>query len=203
MGKNSRYGKYGEKKKTERLRTARTANVSVLRKKGRAMMEASHSKHTGSRKDQISIRPAEESDADFIRTLSRKAFQRYGPYEDLLPGWFLSGISVTLVAFMGKRVVGYAMLEKIHGKATSPRVSELLAIAVEPSARTHGVGDHLMREIIKTSKELLVERLILHTAVDNLPSQTFFRKHGLTPSGVKKEFYPEGQSALMMHKDIV
>ena len=167
------------------------------------MSETFHSRQTRSQKDQIAIRPAEASDTDFIRTLSGKAFQRYGPYEDLLPGWFLSGIGVTLVAFTGKRATGYAMIERIQGKATSPRVSELLAIAVEPSARKHGVGDRLMNEIIKKSKELLVERLILHTAVDNLPSQAFFRKHGFTPAGVKKEFYPEGQSAVMMRKDIV
>ena len=203
MGKSGRFGKYGEKKRIDRLRTTRTAHASVLRKKGRTMSEAVHSKEIPSRKDAIVIRPAEASDADFIRILSQKAFQRYGPYEDLLPGWFLSGISVTLIAFMGKRTAGYAMLERIQGKATSPRVSELLAIAVEPSVRRHGVGDRLMRKIIKKSKELLVETLILHTAVDNLPSQAFFRKHGFSPSGVEKEFYPEGQSALTMRKDLV
>ena len=201
MGNSGRYGKYGEKKRTDRLRKARTAHVSFLRKKGHAMNDF-HLKQTRSQKARIVIRPAEASEIDFIRTLSRKAFQKYGPYEELLPGWFLSGIGVTLVALMGKRLAGYAMLERIQGKATSPRVSELLAIAVEPSIRNHGVGDRLMREIIKKSKELLVERLILHTAVDNLSSQALFRKHGLTPFGVKKEFYPEGQSALMMRKDL-
>ncbi|MBW1781563.1 MAG: GNAT family N-acetyltransferase [Deltaproteobacteria bacterium] len=202
MSKSGRYGKYGEKKRTDRLRTARTAHVSVLRKKGHKTGDASPVKQTRSRKAPITIRPAEASDADFIRTLSRKAFAQYGPYEDLLPSWFLSGIGVTLVAFMGKRVAGYAMLERIQGVTTSPRVSELLAIAVEPSARNHGVGGRLMAEIMKKSRELLVERLILHTAVDNLPSQALFRKHGLTPCGVKTAFYPEGQSALMMQKDI-
>ena len=202
MGNSGRFGKYGEKKRIDRLRQARTGRISILRKGGSSANESANRVKKTPSKGRITIRPAEVSDVEFIRTLSRKAFQQYGPYEELLPTWFLSGIGLTLLAFMGKRSVGYAMLGSIQEESASPRVAELLAIAVEPSARNHGVGHLLMRKVIMKAKELLAERLILHTAVDNLPSQALFRKHGLIPSGVKKGFYPEGQSALMMYKDL-
>ena len=150
----------------------------------------------------IDVRPAEVSDAALIQSLSRKAFQKYGPYEDLLSTWFLSGIGATFVALLGKRVAGYVMLGRIEGEAASPRVSELLAIAVEPWARNRGAGDRLMDEIISSARERCVERLILHTAVDNLPGQALFRKHGFVAFGIKTSFYPEGQNALMMKKEI-
>jgi ribosomal protein S18 acetylase RimI-like enzyme len=137
----------------------------------------------------------------FIHSLSRKAFRQYGPYEDLLPNWFLSGIGLVVLAVLGKRTAGYAMLERIEGKTALPRVSELLAIAVEPWARNHGVGDRLMQEIIREADLLLVERLILHTDVDNLPGQALFRKHGFTAYGIEQGFYPEGQDALIMEKE--
>jgi ribosomal protein S18 acetylase RimI-like enzyme len=142
------------------------------------------------------------SDAEFIQNLSRKAFRQYGPYEELLPAWFLSGIGATFVGVLGKRPAGYAMLERIHGESTSPRVSELLAISVEPWARKRGVGDRLMGEIIRQAKLLFVQRLILHTALDNLPGQALFRKHGFVAAGIEKRFYPEGQDALTMQKEM-
>ncbi len=45
-----------------------------------------------------------------------------------------------------------------------------------------------------------VDRLILHTALDNLPGRALFKRHGFAACGVKKAFYPEGQDALMMEK---
>jgi ribosomal-protein-alanine N-acetyltransferase len=186
----------------DRLRQARARPLSSMAVGGWPASDSFHHRKRRSRKARIVVRPAEASDVEFIRDLSRKAFDQYGPYEDLLPGWFLSGIGAAFVALLGKRSLGYAMLERIRGEAASPRVSELLAIAVEPSARNHGVGDRLMDEIIRNAREFLVERLALHTAVDNLPGQALFRKHGFVACGIKTGFYPEGQDALMMQKEI-
>ncbi|MFO7599676.1 MAG: GNAT family N-acetyltransferase [Candidatus Desulfacyla sp.] len=200
MGTIGRFGKYGEQKRSDRLRQARnrpSGGTSVGKR------PASDALHRGKRpilKARIDIRPAEASDAVFIQALSRKAFQQYGPYEDLLPNWFLSGIGVTFMALVGKRVAGYVMLERISGEAASPRVSEVLAIAVEPWARNRGVGDRLMGEIIRKAEERFVERLVLHTAVDNLTGQSLFRKHGFAACGIKTAFYPEGQNALVMQR---
>jgi ribosomal protein S18 acetylase RimI-like enzyme len=149
----------------------------------------------------VAVRPARASDADFIRSLSREAFRRYGPYEDLLPNWFLSGIGLVLVALMGKRPAGFAMLERIGGTVTATRISELLAIAVVSRAQRCGVGDRLMEAIIRKADTLMVDRLVLHTAVDNLPGQALFRKHGFAPYGIETRFYPEGQDALVMRRE--
>lgn len=202
MGKSGRFGKYGEQKRKERLRQVRTGRRGVVPPVGPPVLDTLPHGKRPYRKGRIVVRPAEVSDAEFIRNLSRKAFRRYGPYEELLPSWFLSGIGATFVAVLGKRPAGYAMLERIPAIPASPRVSELLAIAVEPWARKLGVGDRLMGEITRKAKMLLVERLVLHTALDNLPGQALFRKHGFVASGIEKGFYPEGQDGLMMQKEM-
>jgi len=200
MGTSGRFGKYGEQKRSDRLRQARNRPSSGMSLGKRPASDALHRGKQPIRKARTDIRPAKVSDAVFIRALSRKAFQQYGPYEDLLLNWFLSGIGATFMALVGKRVAGYVMLERIGGEATSPRVSEVLAIAVEPWARNRGVGDRLMGEIIRKAEERFVESLVLHTAVDNLTGQSLFRKHGFVVYGIERGFYPEGQDALVMQR---
>jgi ribosomal protein S18 acetylase RimI-like enzyme len=202
VGNTGRFGKYGEQKRVARLRQARNRPSSITAVGGHPVSDALQRGKRRPRKARIVIRPAEAPDAAFIRSLSRKAFQQYGPYEDLLPDWFLSGIGLAFVAVVGKRAAGYAMLERIFGQAVSPRTSELLAVAVEPWARNHGAGDRLVGQIIRKADQLFVERLVLHTAVDNLPGQALFRKHGFVASAIEKAFYPEGQDALMMQKEM-
>jgi len=201
MGTSGRFGKYGEQKRADRLRQARNRPSGGTFVGKRLASDALHRGRRPIRKARIDIRPAEVSDALFIKTLSRKAFQQYGPYEDLLLNWFLSGIGAAFMALVGERVAGYVMLERTGGEAVSPRVSEVLAIAVEPWARNRGVGDRLMGEIIRKAEERFVERLVLHTAVDNLIGQALFRKHGFVVYGIEKGFYPEGQNALVMQRN--
>ncbi|MCG6878922.1 MAG: GNAT family N-acetyltransferase [Deltaproteobacteria bacterium] len=136
----------------------------------------------------------------FIAALSGEVFYRYGPYEELLPQWFLSGFARTLVAELDDRPIGYVMLGMNKKWGNSVKIAELLAIAVDPHHCRCGVGEQLMRELIEMAETLKVEILILHTGVRNLHAQKLFRKHGFSPVGIKDSFYQEGQRALMMEK---
>jgi len=199
MGNCGRFGKYGEKKRIDRLRQSR---IGKTRTKNRGPIRTiPRSKRQEAKKFRLSIRPAEASDADFIKTLSREAFEQYGSYDEMLPYWFRSGIGMTSLAWRGKRSVGYAMLARCQGEDLSLRVSEVLAVAVEAGARRRGIGDLLMGEMIGKAEEFLVNTLVLHTAVDNLPAQALFKKHGFVPVRIKKGSYPRGQSALLMKRE--
>jgi ribosomal-protein-alanine N-acetyltransferase len=109
---------------------------------------------------------------------------------------------MTFLALMEGRPVGFAMLSRLKGVWYLPHVSELLAIAVEPEKWKRGIGDLLMKEIQRKAEELEVEMLVLHTAIENLPGQKLFKKYGFVPLDIKKNFYPKGQDAIMMYKDI-
>lgn len=152
--------------------------------------------------DRVNVRPAKASDVDYIRSLGKKVFHQYGPYEDILGGWFESSMTVTVLALMKVLPMGFAMVSLFRRASSPVRVAELLAIAVEPAKWRCGIGDLLMREIERKAKQLKVEKLILHTAAENLPGQKLFKKHGFMPSEIKKDFYPKGQDALMMCKSV-
>ncbi len=167
------------------------------------MQRVSFQKEKISHKNQVTVRPAKQEDLDYIRSLSKKVFQQYGPYEQMLADWFESGFTMTFLALMEGRPVGFAMISGPKGIWYLPRVSELLAIAVEPEKWKVGIGDLLMKEVQRKAEAEGVEMLVLHTAVENLPGQKLFKKYGFVPLDIKKNFYPEGQDALMMYKDIV
>jgi len=150
----------------------------------------------------VSVRIARAGDIDYIRDLSRTAFQEYGPYEDMLPDWFMSGITVTLLALLEERPVGFAMIRRLGRESRLHRVSELLAIAVKSAQRKRGIGDLLMNEIQKAARRTGVETLVLHTAIENLPGRELFKKHGFILLNTRRDFYPGGQDAVMMCKDV-
>ena len=92
---------------------------------------------------------------------------------------------------------------KAHPNNIEPKIMyELLAIAVEPARQGLGIGELLMREAIGKAQKLEGEMVTLHTAVENRPAQRLFTKCGFVPSGIKKHFYPKGQDALMMYREV-
>ena len=201
MGKSGRYGKYGETKRFARLRKAGKGLTGGGRGLGASRIQSFRS--TSSYGDEITIIPARTKDADYIRSLSKKVFTRYGPYDDTLTGWFMSGFAWTVLASAGKRPVGFAMLGRtVHDHPIS-RVYELLAIAVAPEMQKRAIGSRLLNKIERKAKEQHAETLILHTSADNAPARKLFRKHGFVTAETKENFYPRGQDALMMVKKFV
>jgi ribosomal-protein-alanine N-acetyltransferase len=198
MTKRGRFGKYGEIKRVSRLREAKIGAHCTPVERVKAITAFPKKKKTAA--PRVTIRAAEGLDVEFIHSLSKKVFSRYGPYEDMLMRWFESEITETLLAFMEKRPVGFAMLGRHQCEWNSRQVAELLAIAVEPAKQKSGIGNYLIREIVRKAGELRVEIVVLHTALENMPAQRLFKKHGFLPSEVKKGFYPKGQDAFLMYK---
>ena len=200
MGKRGRFGKYGEIKRISRLRKARAGPHYTPEGETKATRWVTFQKKKKPERSQITIKAAQGSDVEFIHSLSKKVFSVYGPYEDMLARRFDADITVTLMALMEARPVGFAMLGRHRRERDSHQIAELLAIAVEPVKQKSGIGDSLIREIIRKVEELRIKIVVLHTALKNMPAQRLFKKHGFTASEIKKGFYPQGQDALLMYK---
>jgi ribosomal protein S18 acetylase RimI-like enzyme len=201
MGNRGRYGKYGERKRLERLRDSRKV---FMTSKGRDI-EPKEGASFFSKKMHVSplrIRPARPMDVDYIRDLSKRSFLQYGPYDNVLSEWFELGTTLTLLAGEGKRDVGFAMLSQPLQNYPIPLEIEVLAIAVERNRWRKGIGDILMGQVEIAALQLKVDKVLLHTAVENLPARSLFEKHGFVPAEIKRGFYPRGQDALMMIKEI-
>jgi ribosomal protein S18 acetylase RimI-like enzyme len=203
MGRRGRFGKYGETKRLERLRKTKHG-TEYMKKGGRAPFGGPlQHKKKASRETRIDISPADTSDVSYIQGLSKKVFEKYGPYEDLLRDWFESGMAKTYMAIRGRRQVGFAMVGRVQMERFFPPAFELLAIAVEPSMRRRGVGDLLMTEAERMVVEMRGEMLILHTAVENREAQRLFKKHGFVIAEIRRGFYPRGQDAYSMYRHLL
>ena len=145
---------------------------------------------------------ANVSDVDFIGQLSGKVFNIYGPYDELVPQWFESGFTMTIIAVMAEKPVGFAMIGQLYKEQDLHDVSELMAIAVEPEKQKMGIGKMLIREVEKKASELKLQRMFLHTAVENLSAQRLFAECGYQKGGIKSGFYPAGQDAVLMSKNL-
>jgi ribosomal protein S18 acetylase RimI-like enzyme len=161
-----------------------------------------HKRGAGERCGRFTLRQSQPDDAEFIRELSREAFNLYGPYEEILPHWFESGITLTLVALSGGRPAGFAMLSLPSLTWHDSRKCELLAIAVLRAEQGRGIGGRLLREAVKMAGELGAGTLVLHTATGNAPARGLFQRHGFRVKEIKETFYPRGQDAQMMSRDL-
>lgn len=201
MGNKGRFGKYGEIKRLQRLRQA--GRRPTLHESQERQAKRRRSPKAGAQpKEHTAVRPARADDADFVGRLGLRVFTVYGPYEETISQWFLSGRSVTLIALSGRRPVGFAMIGEGSPGGPLPHEPELLAIAVEPEYQQKGIGRTLLKEIERLAAGKGATRLFLHTATDNLPARRLFTANGYRPLEIRGYFYPAGQDALIMFKDL-
>ena len=151
----------------------------------------------------VILAPGEISDIDFIGKISRDLFGVYGHYEEVVPNWFMSGMSLTITARLNEEPVGFAMIGVPENRYDQDNTSELLAIAVDPKYHRNGVGQLLLRDVDERAAGLGIRRLFLHTAMDNNNARSLFSKVGYRPWQIKRNFYPNGQDAVVMSKSIM
>ncbi len=197
MGRGGRFGKYGDVKRRERLRERRLQDKGVLTT---GAWEKRRTQNRGAGVSPVTIRTAESGDLPFVCDLSRRVFRRYGPYEEILPRWFISGLSMVVVAETRRGPVGFAMMARMADQGAGQETAEIMAIAVDPSRQGQGVGRALMEALERKAREASIRRLILHTAMDNMTAKALFSRLGFSVAEARKGFYPEGQDALMMCK---
>ncbi|MBW1862414.1 MAG: GNAT family N-acetyltransferase [Deltaproteobacteria bacterium] len=202
MSNRGRFGKYGEMKRFDRLRQARVKTPSFHGSEIKSFKLRNPLKNQANEKTSTRIRLANISDVDFIGQLSGKVFNIYGPYDELVPQWFGLDFTVSIIAIMVGKPVGFAMIGHLYKKQDLHDVSELMAIAVEPEKQKMGIGKMLIREMEKKASELNIQRIFLHTAVENLPAQRLFVECGYQKDGIKSGFYPAGQDAVVMSKNL-
>lgn len=203
MGNRGRFGKYGEIKRNARLRQART-HISYPQWMRRKEFESKpFLKRFFNKQGRIQIVSAKRSHALYIRYLSGMVFDLYGPYGEIIPQWFESGMTETIIAKMDDQSIGFAMIGNISDSYQREDTSELLAIAVEPEKQGIGIGNKLMQSIERVAVRLRIKSLCLHTAATNLAGRRLFTKNGYQIVEIKPHFYPEKQDAVFMFKELL
>jgi ribosomal protein S18 acetylase RimI-like enzyme len=202
MGHQGRFGKYGETKRSARLRQSGMRHSTGHTSEDNPRPGGSTAFKPHDRRGRVYIREAVPSDEGFIIRLSAKVFSIYGPYMETIRRWMELGTTITLIALEKGKPAGFGMVGALEPDLRIPTVTELLAIAVEPDRQRMGIGEMLLREIEKRTASLGEKRLFLHTATENVAAQKLFIKNAYRPQEMKRKFYPKGQDAVMMVKEI-
>jgi ribosomal protein S18 acetylase RimI-like enzyme len=141
------------------------------------------------------IRPATDGDLNFVRGLSNQVFSVFGDYDEMVLHWISNPECVSAVYIKdGSRPLGFVVL--------SLAIGEILAIAVIPKSQRSGIGSALLHYMEFLAIQRGLKMLLLHTAEENEAAQAFFGKASFEVIGDQENYYPKGQTALVMSKAI-
>ena len=99
-----------------------------------------------------------------------------------------------LVAEQNGGVVGYIIAE-IQGTQ-----GLIVSLAVLPEYRKGGIGSTLMREALERLCKK-VKRIHLQVSVENKTAIKFYRKFSFQETSIIKNYYPNGDDAMLMARD--
>jgi len=144
----------------------------------------------------LRVREREDADDAFIARLSALAFGEYarGAGESTL---HLAHAHRTFIAELSGRAVALAVV-----RGFGQRRAELLAIAVDESARGIGVGRTLLAHVEGALARAGSNELTLHTAEVNSSALDLFVKRGFTSEQRLPRFYRGVYAAWAMRKRI-
>ena len=102
-------------------------------------------------------------------------------FQDALMSGYLS-----LVAREHGQVCAFAIARTLVDEA------ELLLIAVTPSERRQGVAALLWIELMQRLRIAGARKVFLEVRASNAAARSFYSTRGLSPIGVRKNYYPSG-----------
>lgn len=142
------------------------------------------------------FRAMEEKDLPEIEKIESETFKDPWPYEalkyELKENPFCHSFSLENKG----KIAGYAFLH-IHDC-----FSHLVNIAVEKNFRGRGVGEYLLKEVIKRAKINGAVNMVLEVREGNVPAINLYMKFGFKIERKQKKYYHNGEDALIMSLEI-
>jgi ribosomal-protein-alanine N-acetyltransferase len=99
-----------------------------------------------------------------------------------------------LVALRDAQVIGYLFSMWIFDEM------HINKIAVAAEARRHGIADALMDRALTHARTRNITSITLEVRQSNEGAQAFYRHLDFTPTYVRKNYYPDGEAAVVMTK---
>ncbi len=143
-----------------------------------------------------SIREFRVEDLERVCEIELRSFRDPYPcqlfivYHYLAPGLFL-------VVECGGRVVGYSV-----GVVEGGKRGHLLSIAVDEAYRGRGLGRALVAEFESRVKAAGASSVVLEVSVKNEAAISLYRKLNYRVIGLLPKYYPSGEDAYLMLKEL-
>lgn len=101
-----------------------------------------------------------------------------------------------LVALRDGNVIGYLFSMWIFDEM------HVNKIAVAEDARRQGIADALMARCFAHARERNITSIALEVRQSNEGAQAFYRHLDFTPTYIRKNYYPDGEAAVVMTKEL-
>lgn len=98
------------------------------------------------------------------------------------------------VAKNDEKVLGFVLIEE------TPYDFDILEIVVDQELRGRGIGTMLMKKVLDYAKLTHKEKATLEVASDNISAISFYEKFGFSQISVRKNYYKNGNDALIFQK---
>ena len=138
---------------------------------------------------------AHQRDATAIAALHAASFQR-GWGEDEFHRLLIDRAVVAHRAMIGRTMVGFILSRTAAGEA------EILSVAIAPAWRGRGFARPLLDLHLRRLAGLGVRAVFLEVDEHNEPACRLYRNAGFSEVGVRKGYYQEGASALVLRRDL-
>ena len=130
-----------------------------------------------------------------ISELEKECFSEPWTYRMFVEG-FSSKLFYGVCAVEDGEIVGYACDTVLFENA------EVDNIAVAESCRRRGVGKKLLKKLETEAKERGARVILLEVRVSNAPAMTMYLKEGFKGIYVRPRYYPDGEDAVVMQKEL-
>ncbi len=104
-------------------------------------------------------------------------------------------ICLGIIELETKKLIGlcsaWLVIDELH----------ITSIAVHPIHRRKGLGKFLLSNLIKRSKSLQTNHIILEVKDNNEPAKAFYKSMGFKTVGNRSNFYKDGSDALLLNKE--
>lgn len=101
------------------------------------------------------------------------------------------------VAKNDDKVLGFVLIEE------TPYDFDILEIVVDQELRGRGIGTMLMKRVLDYAKFTHKEKATLEVASDNKSAISFYEKFGFSQISVRKNYYKNGNDALIFQKTFI
>lgn len=142
---------------------------------------------------ELVIRPMELTDIDSVVEVEKASFDTPWSedifYQEIVKNQFAH----YFVVEVDEKVIGYAGLWVVIDDA------QITNVAIVPSYRGNKLGEKLFQFTMQQAIGLGSKRLSLEVRVSNVVAQRMYRKFGLVPGGLRKNYYTDNkEDAIVM-----
>ena len=135
------------------------------------------------------------ADIDQVFEIHQKAFGQTIWSRDALVNELNMNYAIYYVAYRGNKILGFV------GTWFVVDEMQIHSLAVDENFRGKKIAESLIAVCMDTALENNTSRAILDVRESNIPAQNLYKKLGFKQVGIRKQYYPDKENALLLSVD--